>query len=126
MVKGGCEGKECYRRRDVKGWRAIGEENVRLRWRRGNERDGGIFFKERKKGKGDEEKKKCQWGRAVETEVNRGCRTLLWALANKWESADICTPSQLRKREREGKTRDREISGGGAKGERMEYTPPWL
>lgn len=44
----------------------------------------------------------------METEVNRGCRTLLWALANKWESADICTPSQLRKSEREGETRETE------------------
>lgn len=28
---------------------------------------------------------------------------MLWALANKWESADICTLSQLRRRERREK-----------------------
>lgn len=55
----------------------------------------------------------------METEVNRGCRMVLWALANKWESADICTPSELRKREREGETRETErLQGWGGGGVR--------
>lgn len=70
----------------------------------------GRFYKDRKR------MMQCRWGSTVETEVNRGCRMVLWALANKWESADICTPSELRKREREGETRDRKTAGVGVEG----------
>lgn len=45
-------------------------------------------------------------------------RMLLWAQANKWESADICTLNQLRKRGRRARSkgeerRERKTEGGG-------------
>ena len=56
----------------------------RLRWRRENVKmeedvEEEKSLKREKRGMGDE----SRWGSDVETEVNRGCRTLLWAPANK-------------------------------------------
>lgn len=86
------------------------------------------FSKDRKEGEGRSGEKQYGWGSTVETEVNRGCRTLLWALANKWESADICTLSQKKRESKEGNNRGRRTVGERKEkgSEYMEYTPPWL
>lgn len=56
------------------------------------------------------------WGGAASShvEVDRVCRTLLWAMANKRESADICTLGQLGKKDTEGDCggRDKEEQKG--------------